>query len=395
MPSLTARWSLTLGLLALLAACRPETKPAAPKPPPATVTVAQPIARTVTDWDEFSGRLASPETVEIRARVSGHLDKVHFVEGSEVKAGDLLFTIDPREHTAAVAEAEAEVARARIRHELAEGEAKRAQPLAASKALSVDTYETRQKTATEALQAVKAAEASLAAAKLDLEFTEVRAPISGRISNARVTAGNLVIGGTNNPTLLTTIVSLDPIHCYIEVDERSSLRYRQLAREGKRPSALFQPVEARMQLSGETGFPHVGKIDFVDNQLNPTTGTIRARAVFPNPDRLIAPGFFARVQIPGSGDYAAVLVRDSAIGNDQGKPFVLVVDDKNTVVYRQVTLGPMLDGLRIVRDGLKAEERIIVNGLLSGRPGQTVNAQPGEMALPATAAATATTPSAK
>lgn len=345
-----------------------------------TVSVAQPIKRTVNEWDEFTGRLASPETVEVRARVSGYINHVHFKEGGEVKQGDLLFTIDQRPYQAIVDRAKGELAAARARAELAAGEAKRAEGLVANKAISTDTFETRAKSATEANAAVQSAEAALTTAALDLEFTEVRAPISGRISNARITAGNLVTGGnTAGASLLTTIVSLDPIYCYIDADEASVLKYRQLYREGKRKIPLLEPIPAEMALGNETGFPHKGQIDFVDNQLNAASGTIRARCTFPNTDKLMSPGFFARVRIPGPGEYQAVLIRDSALGSDQGRPYVLVVDDKNVVNYRAVTTGPLLDGLRIIRDGLKETDRIIVAGVMSARLGLTVQPQPVDM----------------
>ena len=345
-----------------------------------TVSVAHPIPRMVNEWDEFSGRLASPETVEIRARVSGYIAKVHFKEGSDAKLGDLLFTIDQRPYQAVVNRAKADLAAARARAELAQGEAKRAESLVASKAISTDLFETRMKAATEANEIVHSTEAALQTAELDLEFTEVRAPIAGRISNARITAGNLVTGGnTAGATLLTTIVSLDPIYCYIDADEASVLKYRQLYREGKRKTPIYEPIPAEMGLGNEQGFPHKGQIDFVDNQLNPATGTIRARGVFPNTDKLMSPGFFARVRIPGNGEYQAVLIRDSAILSDQGKPYVLTVNETDAVAYRAVTTGPLQDGLRIIRDGLKENDRVIVAGLMAARLGLTVQPQNVEM----------------
>ena len=345
-----------------------------------TVSVANPIPRMVNEWDEFSGRLVSPETVEVRARVSGYINHEHFKEGSEAKQGDLLFTIDQRPYQAVVDRAKAEVAAARARAELAQGEAKRAEGLVANKAISTDLFETRMKSATEANAVVRSAEAALTAAELDLEFTEVRAPISGRISNARITAGNLITGGnTAGATLLTTIVSLDPIYCYIDADEASVLKYRQMYREGVRKIPLIEPIAAEMGLGNEQGFPHKGQIDFVDNQLNPATGTIRARAVFPNADKLMAPGFFARVRIPGPGEYKAMLIRDSAVLSDQGKPYVLTVNETNAVAYRAVTTGPLQNGLRIIRDGLKENDRVIVAGLMAARLGLTVQPQNVEM----------------
>ncbi len=361
--------------LALLAGCSKSSPKSAPAVP-VSVSVAQPLPKTVNEWDEFTGRLASPETVEVRARVSGYIEKIHFKEGSEVQQGDLLVTIDQRPYQAIVDRLKAELGAARARAELARGEARRAEGLASTKAISTDTYEQRRQSAVQADESVLSAEAALQAAQLDLEFTEVRAPISGRISNARVTAGNLVAGGsTPNTTLLTTIVSLDPLYCYFDADEASVLRYRQLHREGKRSSALFKPIPAEIGLGNEMGFPHEGTVDFVDNQINPATGTIRARAVLPNPDKLMAPGFFARVRIPGSGQYDALLVRDSAVSSDQGRLFVLTVDANNKTVYRPVKTGPIVDGLRVVREGLSANDRVIVSGLMSARPGVLVQPQ--------------------
>ena len=365
--------------LLLSAACRPAAPTAAPPPPLPTVTVARGIPRTVTEYDDFVGRLESPQSVGIRARVSGYLDSVHFREGSEVKQGDLLFTIDPRPYQATVDRFLADLERAKVRADLARSEASRAEKLLASRAISSEEAETRTKALTEAEAAIRSAQAGWNAAKLDVEFTAIHAPISGRIGQALVTPGNLVGGGTSAATLLTTLVSLDPIYCYVEVDERSSLKYRTLAKEGKRVSALFAEIPARMGLTNETGFPHEGKIDFVDNAIKPDTGTIRARGVFPNTDRLMAPGYFARLRIPGSGTYQAVLVRDSALGSDQGRPYVLVVGPDNKVQYRSVTTGPMDDGLRIIREGLNSDDRIVITGLLAARPGSVVNPAEAEM----------------
>lgn len=352
------------------------------------MTVAKPIPRHLKDWDEFTGRLASRETVEIRSRVSGYLTKISFTEGAEVKAGDLLFTIDPRPYQAAVERAEAELSRARNLAELAQVEARNAATLRAGQAISQEESERRLKSAASEEAAVHAAEAALRVAQLDLEFTEIRAPISGRISNARVTEGNLVTGGTKDATLLSTLVALDPIYCYIEVDELSSLKYRTLQREGRRTSALFEGVPAEMALADEKGWPHQGSIDFVDNQLNPATGTIRGRAVFPNPDHSMTPGFFARVRILGGEPYDGLLIADQAVGDDQGHSFVWVVDAANQAVYRPVELGPIIDGLRVVRSGLGQDDRVVINGLMSVRNGIKVKPENGEMtSLSATPAA--------
>ena len=376
------------GLLMLSSLTGCKRNAAGPGGPPALitpeVTVAKPIARRLKDWDEFTGRLTARERVEVHSRVSGYITKVSFKEGAEVKAGDLLFTIDPRPYEAIVERAEAMLAQAKTTAELAGVEAKNATALRQGQAISVEESERRIKSATGELAGVRGAEAALRAAKLDLEFTQIRAPISGRISDARVTEGNLVSGGTQNTTLLTTIVELDPIFCEIEVDERSVLKYREMHKSGERVSAMFARVPAEMALINQEGWPHHGEVDFVDNQLNPATGTIRARAVFPNADRLMSPGFFAKIRIPGGGEYDGLLIRDSAVGDDQGNSFVWVLDAEDKAVYRSVTLGPLLDGLRVVRSGLKADERVIVLGLMSVRNGIKVKATMTEM-LPAAA----------
>ncbi len=367
---------LCAGLLAVfgLPACKREA--AGPvgtaQTGPAAVTVARPVARRLTDWDEFTGRLTSRERVEVRARVSGYVNKVSFKEGTEVKAGDLLFTIDPRPYEAIVERVEAVLAQAEINAGLAATEAKNAAALRQGQAISLEEAERRIKSASSEQSAVHAAQAAVRAAKLDLEFTQIRAPISGRISDARVTEGNLVTGGAQDASLLTTIVALDPIYCEIEVDELSALKYRKMHKDGERPSALFVEIPADMALSNEEGWPHHGKIDFVDNQINPATGTIRARAVFPNEDRLMSPGFFAKVRIPGSGEYDGLLIRDSAVGDDQGGSYVWALDGEDRAVYRPVVLGPLVDGMRVVRKGLQADDRVVVIGLMSVRNGNPV-----------------------
>jgi RND family efflux transporter MFP subunit len=321
--------------------------------------------------------------VQLRARVSGYLDKVHAKDGAQVNTGDVLYTIDPRSYRATVERAEAELERARTRLELAASEEKRDEVLVAAKAISAEDFEQRVNTRRGVDAEVRAAAAALELAKIDLAHTEVRAPIAGRISDARVREGNLVIGDdSNNSTLLTTIVAVDPIYCYIEVDERSSLKYRELYKQGKRASALFGEVEAEMALANEEGFPHKGVVDFVDNEISPHTGTIRSRCVFPNKDLLMSPGYFARVRVPGSGEYDALLVRDSAIGSDQGRPFVYVLDAENVAHYRTIETGALEDGLRIVRSGLKPGEKIVINGLMAVRNTGKVNPQESPMPWP-------------
>lgn len=367
-------------LTGLLAGCAPPEDPSGSTgAPPPTVTVATPVARRVKDWDEFTGRLAAVETVEIRARVSGYLDTVHFKEGTDVKADELLFTIDPRPYEAIVQRMEAQLSSARTRADLAAKEASNVLSLRDSQAISSEAYERRIRSAAEASAQARAAEADLRSAQLDLEFTRILSPVAGRVSDARVTKGNLVTGGTKDATLLTTVVSLDPIYCHLDVDERSALKYRALYREGKRSSAAFDKLEAEMGLANESGFPHRGYLDFGDNQLDPATGTLRARAVFPNPDKLMAPGFFARVRIPGGVEYDGLLIEDRAIGDDQGQSFVWVVDGQDQASYRPIVIGPLLDGLRVVREGLERDDRVIINGLLSVRDGIRVVPQAGEM----------------
>jgi len=374
---------LAIGLL--LPGC--GRHPVQTAPPPPTVSVVQPVAREVVEWDEYIGRLESPETVEVRARVSGYLDKVHFKEGKEVKKGDLLFTIDPRPYQAEFDRAQAEFERAQSQAELAKSEAERAKRLITTKAISEEDFDTKTRTYASVLAAARSAKAALDSAQLNLEFTEVRSPIDGRISRAWITEGNLISGGVSGAgaTLLTTVVSLDPLYLYGDADERAVLKYLKLRREGARVSARDAVIPAEMALGDETGFPHKGVMDFVDNRIDPNTGTMRARGVFSNADHGLSPGFFGRIRIPGSGKYQALLIPDRALGSDQSLKFVYVINAEKKVEFRPVTIGPMLDGLRIVKSGLKAGEQIVVEGLLRVRPGIVVDAKPWE--TPAQAAA--------
>lgn len=373
-------------LVVVLAGCQKQHPLAAPPPP--TVSVIQPVAKDIVEWDEYIGRLEAPETVEIRARVSGYLDKVHFKEGKEVKKGDLLFTIDPRPYQAEFDRADADYQRAQTLADLALSDAERAKRLIATKAISEEDFDTKTKTYNSTLAAVKSAKAALESARLNLEFTEIHSPIDGRTSRAAVTEGNLVSGGVSGAgaTLLTTVVSQDPLYCYVDVDERSILKYIQLRKEGKRESALDKPIPVEMQLADEEDFPHRGFTDFVDNKIDPNTGTLRCRGVFPNPERVLGPGFYARMRIPGSGKYPALLIPDRALGSDQSQKFVYVVNAEKKVEFRPVTLGPMVDGLRVVKSGLKAGEQIIAEGLLRVRPGMVVEAKPWEAPVQAAVA---------
>ena len=362
----------------LLAGC--GRHPSQIAPPPPVVSVVQPVEREVVEWDEYIGRLESPATVEIRARVSGYLDKVHFKEGKPVKKGDLLVTIDPRPYQAEFDRADAEYQRTQSQAELAKNDFERANRLILTKAISDEDLDTKAKNYSTILAAVRSAKAAADLARLNLGFTEIRAPIDGRISSALITEGNLVSGGVSGAgaSLLTTLVSLDPLYCYGSADERAILKYIRLSREGKRDSARDFDIPAEMQLADETGFPHKGHMDFVDNRVDPNTGTLRARGVFPNPDHSLSPGFFARLRIPGSGKYPALLIPDRALGSDQAQKFVYVVNSEQKVEFRPVKIGPMIDGLRVVKEGLKPGQQIIAEGLLRVRPGIVVEAKPLE-----------------
>lgn len=365
------RHALIFAALLLLSACG-KTAPAAAPPAP-KVSVAQVLQQPVNEWDELTGRLEAPESVQIRPRVSGYIDQVSFREGALVKKGELLFQIDPRPFKAEVNHLEALVAQTRASLQRSNNEARRGERLRASNAISAELADARSSAELEAKAMLAAAQAQLQAARLNLSFTQVRAPIDGRVSRALITAGNLVNAGDS---LLTTLVSTEQLYAYFDADERVFLKYTELARQGARGDS--SPVY--LGLADEEGYPHQGRMDFVDNQLDPKTGTIRARAVFANQDGRFTPGLYARLKLVGSGTYDAVLIKDLAVGTDLGKKFVLVLDSDAKVSYRAVELGPKLAGLRIVRSGLKAGEQIVVNGLQHARPGMPVEPQTVEMA---------------
>ncbi len=367
------RWLLPAGALLpvlVLAGC--GAKPADPPPPPAVTEAAVP-EREVTDWDQFTGRLEAVDQVEIRPRVTGYIGRVAFAEGKEVRKGDVLFEIDPRPYQAELARAEAQLAEARTGAELAAREVTRARRLVAVQAISREEYDSRVSAQAQGDASVQAAQAAVRTARLNLDWTRVRAPIAGRVSRAEVTAGNLVLAGPPTATLLTTVMSLDPVYVYFDADERTYLKYAGLARDGTRPSSRDARTPVYLGLIDEDGqFPHKGYVDFVDNTVNPETGTIRARAVFSNRDHAFTPGLFARLKLEGSGQYRATLVVDRAVGTDQDKKFVLVLKPDSTVDYRSVQLGRLVDGLRVVTSGLKQGDEVVINGLQRVRPGMKV-----------------------
>ncbi|SDA63073.1 membrane fusion protein, multidrug efflux system [Pseudomonas sp. NFACC15-1] len=375
------RFPLALLAVLVMSACG-KTPDTAASMPPAKVSVAKVLEQPVNEWDEFTGRLEAPETVEIRPRVSGQIDEVAFTEGALVKKGDLLFQIDPRPFQAEVRRLEAQLAQARATATRSENEAQRGERLRLSNAISAELADSRTTAAQEARAAVAAIQAQLDLAKLNLSFTRVTSPISGRVSRAQITAGNLV---TADVTPLTSVVSTDKVYAYFDADERVFLKYTQLARQGQRGQAT--PVY--MGLSNEDGNPHLGQMNFVDNQVNPQTGTIRGRAVFDNKDGAYTPGLYARLKLVGSGTYSAVLINDEAVGTDLGKKFVLVMDAENKPAYRAVELGPKIEGLRIVRNGLSKDDTIIVKGLQRARPGSPVTPETVPMASEETIAALA------
>lgn len=367
--------------LIAVAACDEAPKAQRPQGPP-PVTVAQPLQKTLTEWDEYTGRFDAIDTVEVRARVSGYLTEVRFRDGDTVKKGDLLFVIDPRPFRRALDQALAELNQAKIRANFTLRDLERARPLVRRGNLSEQVFDERQRAAREAAAAVQAAEARVKTAQLNVDFTQIRAPITGRASRRLVSVGNAINGGASNATLLTTIVSLDPIHFYFDVNEAAFLKYVRLSHNGSRPSSRDRPNAVRLALKDEKGFPHKGFVDFIDNRIDRGTGTMRGRAVFRNPDQLFTPGLFGRIRLVGSAEYKALLLPDAAINTDQANRFVYVVGDDGTVLYRQVTLGPLVDGLRVVRTGLKPTDRVIISGIQRARTGAKVTPKRGKVEPP-------------
>lgn len=372
----TYRRSILLPLPILVAlgvaACSPASARQGPPPPP-QVTVAEAIDREITEWDEFSGRLEAVDTVEIRPRVSGYIAAVRFTEGAVVRAGESLFTIDPRPFQAEVDRLRAELTRARATVHRASSELQRAERLRAENAMSHEEHDRRATFAEESSAQVAAVEAALRAAELNLEFTNVTSPIAGRVGRALITEGNLVSSGPGTATVLTTVVSTDPVYAYFDADEQIFLRYQAAARRDGRGLSHGSRLPIRMALSNEEGFPRDGRMDFLDNHVDPQTGTIRGRATFRNADGALTPGLFVRLRLAGAASYQGVLIQDRAVGTDLEKKFVLALTPDQTVEYRPVTLGPLVDGLRVVRSGLAARETVVVNGLQRVRPGAKVS----------------------
>jgi RND family efflux transporter MFP subunit len=388
--------ALPLLLATLVASCGQSQQQGGGPPPPA-VTVAKPIKRTVSDYDEYVGRFTAINAVEVRARVSGYLDGLHFKDGQLVKQGDLLFTIDKRPFQNTLDQARANLVQAQSNLAFTESDYTRGQQLVRDKTITDQTFEQRAQAFRNAKASVSNNEAAVRQAELDMEFTELRAPVNGRIGDRRVSPGNLVTGGTGgNTTLLATIVSIDPIYFEFTFDEASYLRYERLAKNGGQDVASRNAgVPVALKLIDENDFDHAGRMDFVDNVIDRATGTIRGRAVFDNPNGVLTPGMFARVRVPGSSPYEGLLVPDAAIGTEQARRFVIVIDAQDTARPKYVTLGQLTsDNLRVIKEGIGPDDRIVVSGLMQARPGAKV--RPEEQgAKPAQGGAAGAPPQAK
>lgn len=375
------------GLFLFLASTAAPAAFAQGGPPAMPVTVAAPMAKRVTQWDEYSGRFEAVASVEVRARVSGFIDKLHFRDGQLVSIGDLLFTIDKRPFQIAVETAEAEVARNKAQVDIAELQVNRGASLISSRTITDADYDQRKANLAVTRAQLKAAEAGLRSAELNLDWTDVRAPLAGRISDRKVDAGNLIQGGQQGATLLATIVTLDPIRFVFDVSESDYLRYTRLFLSGALASSRDSVNPVRIRLADETDWTRTGKVDFVDNTLSPRSGTMRTRAIVENKNQLLTPGIFGRLQLFG-GEYDALLIPDSAIVSDQSRKIVFTVGADNVVQAKPVTLGPLVEGLRVIRDGLAATDNVVLDGLANPmvRPGAKVVPQKGEVS-PAKAAA--------
>ncbi|MGZ4990680.1 MAG: efflux RND transporter periplasmic adaptor subunit, partial [Methylobacter sp.] len=366
---------LTAIALVAITGCGGHDQPAAQpgQGPSPNVKVAQPLSQEVTEWDEYTGRIEAVNAVDVRARVSGYLEKVNFKAGDKVHKGDLLFLIDPKPFTAQLNYAEAELERAKSRHELAKNDFSRAERLFRSKAISEEEYDARSKGLRETVAAVESAKANVYTARLNLEFTKVHSPIDGRIGRELITAGNLVSGGGADATLLTFIVSTDPVYVYVDADERSVLKYRRQAQKGGRGNLGDQQTPVELAVADEVNFPHRGHLDYISPREDAATGTLTLRGVFANPDEMLSPGFFARMRVRGSAPYPAILLPDRAIGTDQAQRFIWVMNQQNQVEYRKVELGAHIGQSRVITEGLKPEEWAVIEGIQKLRPGAKVN----------------------
>ena len=344
--------------------------------PPPTVTVAKPVAKKVVEHSEYTGRLAAIQNVDVRPRVSGYINEINFKDGALVKKGDLLFVIDPRPYQAALDQSQGQLKQAQAQKELSDRNFARAETLQATKVSSKEEFDQAATNRNQGDAQVATSQAAVDAARLNLDFTRITSPIDGRVSREQVTVGNLV---ANDTTVLTNIVSVDPIYAYADVDERTVIAYQKLITEGKVQDARSSAVRVAIALAGEQGFPHKGTIDFVDNQINAATGTLSIRGQFPNPDGSLLGGMFIRMLIPTSSEHDGLLITDRAVGSDQGQKFVLVVGADSKVSERPVTLGQVIDGLRVVVSGLKPDDEVIINGTMKARPGSPVKVEQGDM----------------
>ncbi|MFL4365201.1 efflux RND transporter periplasmic adaptor subunit [Enterobacter asburiae] len=344
-------------------------------PPAPAVSAADVVVKSISQWDSFNGRIEAVESVQLRPRVSGYIDKVNYTDGQEVKKGEVLFTIDDRTYRAALEQAQANLARAKTQASLAQSEANRTDKLVNTNVVSREEWEQRRSAATQAQADIRAAQAAVDAAQLNLDFTKVTAPIDGRASRAMITSGNLVTAG-DTASVLTTLVSQKTVYVYFDVDESTYLHYQNLARSGQGASSNHTALPVEIGLTGEEGYPHQGKVDFLDNQLSPGTGTIRMRALLDNAQRQFTPGLFARVRLPGSAEFKATLIDDKAVLTDQDRKYVYIVDKEGKAQRRDITPGRLADGLRIVRQGLNPGDKVIVEGLQKVfMPGMPVNAK--------------------
>jgi RND family efflux transporter MFP subunit len=368
---------MAVALCILSAGCKQSTQ--APAPPPPPVTVARPIHKEIVEWDDYTGRTEAVESVQIRPRVSGYIDQITFKEGQLVKPGDVLFVIDQRPYKHVLDQDKASLDKADAQRQLKVANLARAQQLFQNKVTSKEEHDTSVAERNEAEAEFAQAQASLNSAQLNMDFTEVKSPILGRISRQLVTRGNLVQADS---TVLTTVVSVDPIYAYFNIDERTVQKYYNRIQSGQLQDPRVSAMPVYLQLEGETGFPHEGILDFIDNTFNASTGTLQIRGRFKNDEASLYPDAFVRIRIAGTPKHEAILITDRAVATDQGQKFVLLVDDNSIVHVRPVELGPVVDGLRVVRKGLGPDDHVIINGLANARPGSKVTAQPGDMNQP-------------